>query len=211
MDNYQQQNQIQQQAHYTNLPSQQNFVIKRQIYCCCCVELKQSPYAIGILDILYFIAMIIIAVNLKSTDEQNSLALANLLAGSLPRVLAFIYFAIYPTSIKAPSILLWVRIASCIPITVIYIYFSVLIFSIHTNPDKPDESDGLVYFVKYLLITIYVVPQAIALSLDYYYCYVLKRLRNEVIQERIQQSGLSQGQIQSQHQHQYSSLGNNIV
>ncbi|CDW74573.1 UNKNOWN [Stylonychia lemnae] len=115
MENYQQQNYHQQPVHYMNLPPQQNFIIKRQYYCCCCVNLKSSPYAIGVFDILYFIGMLILTVQLKSSDGFNSVSLANLLATSLPRILAFVYFAIYPTSIRTPSILFWVRILTCIP------------------------------------------------------------------------------------------------
>ncbi|CDW73043.1 UNKNOWN [Stylonychia lemnae] len=177
-----QQNYHQQQIHYSNLTTQQedHHYSKRKANFCCCIDLKVSPIVIGCFDIFYFIGMVILLIQLRETTIFNYMTLTNVLATCLPRVVAFAYFMIQRKSQGASAILFWVRSFSCIPITIIFTYISVLIFSIHTDPNNPSDSDGLTYAIKYILIIIFVVPQAILLSLDYYFSCVLKRFKNEM-------------------------------
>ncbi|CDW88483.1 UNKNOWN [Stylonychia lemnae] len=186
MDTYQPQGNNQQQNHYVSIPNQQKDKAKRQQYCCCCVNIKSAPTAIGVYDIIYFIGMVLLVVRLYSNNGSSILSLVNLFFTSLPRVIAFTIFTVKSRSTKASAIMFWVRVLSCIPITFISIYLFQSILSIETNPDKPSESDGLTYFVKYVLIIFYIIPQTLILLFDYYFCFVLRKIKNEIARENSQ-------------------------
>ncbi|CDW87784.1 UNKNOWN [Stylonychia lemnae] len=140
----------------------------------------------GVLDVFYTVAVLLMLIVVAQHDNTPISQICITILICAPRVLSYFIYMKDHMNPQKVTWYLYTKLATTVVLFMVYIVLSVEIFMIDPEDDEYKNED-ISQNTKTLLIVMYVIPQLLLIILDVYLCFVIRRYRDCLLSNQLQQ------------------------